>query len=552
VQLNPRPKRRIAALLCAALMLAPGPAVVAQSQPQTQSPNMLPSLGDSASEDLSIGAERYLGEQIMRLVRRDPLYMDDPVLLEYVQEQWQPLLEAARKLGEIGTDIDLRYTFEPFLVRDPSVNAFALPGGFIGVHLGLIAMTANRDELAAVLAHELSHVTQRHIARNISVSKRASLLGIAATILGVLAASRASGADAANAGAAAVTGGQAAAIQTQLNFSRDMEREADRVGYGVMSQAGFSSAGMAGMFEKLDQASRLNDSGNYPYLRSHPLTVERIGEARSRMAIDGVAPASGNAFEHATARARASVLMDPRNEILRRLQGADNKAGREAAELTPPERLGAAYTSALASTLLTDWQRADSALALAAKLAKDNEGAPGGDARASRAVQMLGAQSMVERGDPDRAAAWLAPLASDASRPVMLLRSQIAVAQAARGAATAAGAPGTKLALQRSADALQTWVTLHPLDALAWKQLSQVWSALGQTLRAVRAEAEAQYAVGDLPGAIERLRAGQRIARGTSASDYIEASVIDARLRDITIEMRAIMAEQKKGGRLGG
>ncbi len=202
--------------------------------------------------------------------------------------------------------------------------------------------------------------------------------------------------------------------------------------------------------------------------------------------------------------------------------------------------------------MLTDWKRADTALALAAKLAKDNEGAPGGDARALRAVQMLGAQSMVERGDPDRAAAWLAPLARDASRPVMLLRSQIAIAQAARGAATAARLPDTKLALQNSADALQTWVTLHPLDAPAWKQLSQVWTALGQTLRALRAEAEAQYAVGDLPGAIERLRAGQRIARGASASDYIEASVIDARLRDITIEMRAIMAEQKKGGRLGG
>ena len=542
--LNLRPAlRRLVALFCAALMLAQAPAAVVA---QSASPNMLPSLGDSASEELSIGAERQIGEQIMRLVRRDPEYMDDPVLLEYVQEQWQLLLDASRKLGNLGPDIDTRYTFEPFLVRDPSVNAFALPGGFIGVHLGLIAMTVDRDELAAVLAHELSHVTQRHIARSIGLNKQASLRGIAATILGVLAASRASGADGSNAAAAAIQGGQAAAIQTQLNFSRDMEREADRVGYSVMTQAGYSAIGMAGMFEKLDQASRLNDSGNYPYLRSHPLTIDRIAEARSRLAIDGAKPPTGNAFEHATMRARANVLMDPRNERLLRLQGADAKAARETADLSGADRLGAAYASALASTLLHDWPRADAALAKATALARDSAGS---DARALRTVQLLGAQSMMERNDPDRAATWLAPLASDSARPVMLLRSQVAVAQAARGAAAA---PDTKEALHRNADALQTWVSLHRLDAPAWRQLSLTWTALDQPLRAVRADAESQYALGDLPGAIERLRAGQRMTRASDRPDYIEASVIDARLRDITAEMRAIIAEQRKNRGMGG
>ncbi|MEO8124290.1 MAG: M48 family metalloprotease, partial [Burkholderiales bacterium] len=236
---KPRPPRlrgrRVAVLLSGALLfgsIAP-PAAIAQS------PNALPALGDSASEDLSLGTEREIGMQIMRIVRRDPDYLDDPMLLEYVNEIWQPLVAAARKVGNITEEIDLRYTFEPFLVRDRSVNAFALPGGFVGVHLGLIAMTVDRDELAAVLAHELSHVTQRHIARSVAVSKQASILGIVATILGVLAASRAPGPSGGNAAAAAVTGGQAAAIQTQLNFSRDREREADRVGYGVLSQAGY-------------------------------------------------------------------------------------------------------------------------------------------------------------------------------------------------------------------------------------------------------------------------------------------------------------------------
>ncbi|HRI18462.1 MAG TPA: M48 family metalloprotease, partial [Burkholderiaceae bacterium] len=276
----------------------------------------MPSLGDPVSEDLSVGTERQIGEQIMREIRRDPDYLDDPVLLEYVQSLWLPLIEAARMRGEIGPELETRFPFEVFLVRDRSVNAFALPGGFVGVHLGLIAVTATRDELAAVLAHELSHVTQRHIARSIAPSRQATILGLVTTILGVLVASRSGNPAGAN---AVISAGQGAAIQAQLNFSRDMEREADRIGYGVMTQAGYSASGMASMFEKLDQASRFNDSGNYPYLRSHPLTIDRIGEARTRAGADAARTTSGSVMLHATMQARARVLMDPRAEHLRRL-----------------------------------------------------------------------------------------------------------------------------------------------------------------------------------------------------------------------------------------
>ena len=244
---------------CCAVALLAGAAL-----PPALAQNQLPALGDSVSEDFGVGAERNLGEQIMRSIRRDPDYIDDPVLVDYLQSLWQPLVRTAREKGDIGEDTTQRFAWEPFLVRDRSVNAFALPGGFVGVHLGLIAMTSSSDELASVLAHELSHVTQRHIARGMSNSRRQSLLSAAAMILGVLAASRASSADAAN---AVIVGGQAASIQGQLNFSRDMEREADRMGYGLLTGAGFAPSGMAAMFEKLDQASRLNDSGGFPYLR---------------------------------------------------------------------------------------------------------------------------------------------------------------------------------------------------------------------------------------------------------------------------------------------
>ncbi|HRP28833.1 MAG TPA: M48 family metalloprotease [Burkholderiaceae bacterium] len=563
-RLPPRRRgRRVAAIVSAALLfgaVAP-PAAVAQS------PNALPALGDSASEDLSVGTEREIGIQIMRIVRRDPAYLDDPMLLEYVNEIWQPLVAAARKNGNITDEIDLRYTFEAFLVRERSVNAFALPGGFVGVHLGLIAMTVDRDELAAVLAHELSHVTQRHIARSIGVSKQASLLGIVATILGVLASSRMGGASGGNAAAAAVTGGRAATIQAQLNFSRDMEREADRVGYGVLTEAGFTPAGMAAMFDKLENASRLMDDGNYPYLRSHPLTVERIGEARARLGGASVPVYTGDILEHAIAQARSRVLMDPRVESLRRMQDLDADAVRApevpavAAPRNPDakveqlpdvavfgigsrtQRLGAAYASALASTLLKDWQRADHALGIAFKVASE-DGKP--DPRAERAVRLLAVQSLTDRGDLDRALAMLAPLRAEMSRPVLLLQAQLARSLGARDPKTA------QAELRDSEDRLQTWVANHPLDASAWKALSDLWAVDGQPLRALRAEAENEYALGNLPGAIERLRAGQRMARTASASDYIEASVIDSRLRAISAEMRAIIEAQQKGRGPGG
>jgi predicted Zn-dependent protease len=176
----------------------------------------------------------------MRDIRRDPDYLDDPVLLEYLNSIWQPLVAAAKSRGDIDPGTDGQFAWEAFLVRDRSVNAFALPGGFVGVHLGLIAMTSSADELASVLAHELTHVTQRHIARSIGNSQKASLVGLGAMILGILAASRSNNADMAQ---AAIVGGQAAALQGQLNFSRDMEREADRIGFGVPGCRGVQPGG---------------------------------------------------------------------------------------------------------------------------------------------------------------------------------------------------------------------------------------------------------------------------------------------------------------------
>ncbi|MEO8807614.1 MAG: M48 family metalloprotease [Burkholderiaceae bacterium] len=512
---------RLITAACAAALLCP----------PAWAQNQLPALGDPASEDFNLGTERKLGDEIMREIRADPDYLDDPVLLEYLQSLWQPLVAQARVRGNITSDIDQRMAWEPFLVRDRSVNAFALPGGYVGVHLGLMAITATRDELASVLAHEMSHVTQRHIARSIANSKRASLVSLAGLIVGVLAASRAgnSSVDAAN---AAIAGSQALAIQGQLNFSRDMEREADRVGFSVMSGAGFAPGGMAAMFEKLDQSSRLNDSGGFPYLRSHPLTTERIGEARARL---GAAPPAApvSVLEHTAAQARARVLMDARVDALRRWQALD--AERSTASVA--DKLASAYESALASTLLRDWARADASIAAALNIVRTS---PRSDARAERAVALLNVQSLLARGDAAKANAALAPYVNDASRPVMLLATQAVLAESAAGVAR----PDDAVLKQRASE-LQTWVAVNPRDPLAWTALSQVSERLGQPLRAIRADAEARFALGDLVGAVDRLHAGQRRARSGGAVDFIDASVIDARLRDVELLRKQIKADEK-------
>ncbi len=544
---------RLRALFLAGVFCAGLPVQMAHAQVR------LPALGEEAGEEFSIGTERTLGEQIMREVRRDPAYLDDPPLLDYVQRVWRPLIEAARQRGEITAETAQQLAWEVFLVRDRSVNAFALPGGYVGVHLGLIAVTSSGDELAAVLAHELSHVTQRHIARGIVNTQRTTLLSLAGLILGVLAASRAGSSDGVQ---AAVVGSQAAAAQSQLNYTRDMEREADRVGFGVLTDAGYSPAGMASMFEKLENANRLNDSGAFPYLRSHPLTVERISEARARLALSGAA-APADPIEHVLMGARSRVLMDSGAEGLRRQQQRVASAiAPGAAPMSFNERLGALYAGALANLLLDDAAAADTAVAKALELLRDR---PAAVAPAARAFHELQVQAVLQRGDPAAALKLLdAPVLQPATRWTLLLRGQAALGLWFASLRTAdpecAGPPRTappapvvvcgardqalKL-LQQSAESLQSWLSLHPRDPLAWNMLAQGEEALGHRLRAMRAQAEARAALGDISGAIDRLRAAQTVARTGGANDFIDASVIDARLRQLEAQRREIMAEMR-------
>lgn len=500
--------------------------------PWARAQTALPALGESASADLSVNDERRLGEQIMRFIRPDPDYLDDPVLLAYVQSLWDPLVAASRQQGHIGPDTGPAFAWELFLVRARSVNAFALPGGHVGVHLGLIALTESPDELASVLAHELSHVTQRHIARGMGSAQRQGMVGLAAMILGLLAASQAGSADAAR---AAIVGGQAVMAQGQLNFSRDMEREADRIGFGILDGAGFSPAGMAAMFDKLAFANRLTDSGAYPYLRSHPLTTERISEARDRVAGSAGAAAAQDVPLYGLMRARARVLMDSSAAALRRLQEAPDGDASAAAGLS---ELSGLYAQALASARLRDAPAARQAVEAALRRA----GQPGVDAPTRQAVHRLAAEVLTAIGALPEAEAALAQADADAGRPGLLLRADLALAQARQ-----AGTDAPPGALRRSAEGLQVWTTEHPSDATAWAALAQTAEAAGLPLRAQRARAEARAAVGDLVAAVDHLRSAQRTARQGTAADPIEAQVIDARLRTLDRELREWREEMRAG-----
>ncbi|RYY96277.1 MAG: peptidase M48 [Comamonadaceae bacterium] len=451
---------------------------------------------------MSVGAERKLGERIARELYRDPDYIDDPVLVEYVQGIWQPLLAAARSRGDLNAELDERFAWQVLLGKDRSINAFALPGGWLGLHLGLVSVTTTRDELASVLAHELSHVTQRHISRMVTQEARQAPWMVAAMILGALAVSKNP-----EAGKAVIMGGQALGIQQQLNFSRDMEREADRIGLGVMTQAGFQAQGFVTMFEKLQQAARLNDNGAYPYLRSHPMSTERAADMQSRQQLQASTPAV-TTLEHAIAAGRARVISNPGVDALR---GLLLEADASILSSQPRARqAGALYAGTLAASRLRD------AAASARLLARLNA-VVASDPVAQRLARLLEAEIALAAGDRARVLQLLD--ASATGRPDMLLVTQ---AQLQSGKAEAA------------AQRLQTWVATQPRDATAWQQLASAYQAQGQALRAVRAEAESRMAQLDYTAALDRFKAAQDIVRrGGSGGDHIEASIIDTRARQV-------------------
>ncbi|HUH87173.1 MAG TPA: M48 family metalloprotease [Pusillimonas sp.] len=238
----------------------------AQAQPAG-----LPSMGSASAVELPPMLEQTLGDAIMEQGRRDPTYINDPDVSQY-------LAGLGRKL--VAGSANPAQGIQVFAIRDPQINAFALPGGYVGIHSGLVVSSDNESQLASVVAHEIGHVLQRHVARGMTQQSQSSHL-MMASVAGALLAALAGSGDLAM-GVAAF--GQAAAVDRQLGFSRQAEQEADRIGLEMLRKGGYDPDGMAQMFGRLMNASRLNEGmGGGSYASTHPLSIQRMSDIQNRV-----------------------------------------------------------------------------------------------------------------------------------------------------------------------------------------------------------------------------------------------------------------------------
>jgi beta-barrel assembly-enhancing protease len=256
--------------LTATLVTALGLAVGARAQELS-----LPDIGSSAATLLTPQEESEYGAYTLYSLRHYGYVMDDPLI-----DRW--LDGMGYRLAAVSDRPQQHFTF--FMMRDRSINAFATLGGYVGTNAGLVMTANSEDEVAGVLAHEISHVTQRHVLRSVERAKRDQLPIMLAMLGAIVAAQTSSSRNSADAIQAAVVGSQALAAQRQINYTRSNEAEADRVGIQTLYRSGYDVNGMANFFERMAKATR-GDAGGYTapsYLQSHPVTSVRISEARDR------------------------------------------------------------------------------------------------------------------------------------------------------------------------------------------------------------------------------------------------------------------------------
>ena len=229
----------------------------------------LPSLGDAGSAVISLEQERALGQAWLRSFRAGTDLERDYLLQEYVENL---LFSMVRYSAMEDKRLDV------LIVDNPTLNAFAVPGGIVGVHTGLFNYAETEDQFSSVMAHELSHLSQRHFARSVAANRKNSTASLAGLLAGVILAATVGG----DAGLAALSATQAAALEASLKYSRQNEQEADRIGMSVLVEAGYDPQGMADMFENMLKATRYVGYQAPEYLRTHPLTETRVNDAQLR------------------------------------------------------------------------------------------------------------------------------------------------------------------------------------------------------------------------------------------------------------------------------
>jgi predicted Zn-dependent protease len=457
--------------------------------------NGLPDLGESSRAELSPQMERRIGESIMNEIRlREPSYVDDPEINDYLERLGRRLVAAsANPSGE----------FNFFAIRDNTVNAFAMFGGYIGVNTGTLLTAQSESELAGVLAHEIAHVTQNHLARQIAKEKQNTIPSLIAMAIGVLAARSNT-----SVAAGVMASAQAGMIQSQLAYSRDYEREADRIGYQSLEKAGFDVHGMSDFFEQLQKASRLYENNAPVYFRSHPLTIERLSDMQNRARNSPyrqVVSSLDFQLVRARLRAQAGQPKDAISEFERLLR--EGKYSSETAT-----RYGLAY-ALLRARDIAGARRANAPL---------NE-------KQGESPILAGLSASISEQSGDFAGA------QEIYRQALLRFPQAkSLVYGYADSLYAAGSPPQALAF------LEGRLASDQSDFKLFGLQAKVYAALGRHVQQRRAQAEYYLLQGQLGAAIEQLQYAQKEKDG----DFYELSAVDARLR----ELRNLQMEEEKRG----
>ncbi|MFP3565594.1 M48 family metalloprotease [Paraburkholderia sp. SIMBA_030] len=476
----------------------------------------LPDLGNGGAGSLTPQAERKLGERVMRELRRDPDYLDDWLVRDYLNSV-ATKLAAAANAQYIG---GYRPEFDLFAIRDSQINAFSLPGGFVGVNTGLIVTTQTESELASVLGHEMGHVLQRHISRMITTGERSGYAALAGLLFGILAGVIAHSGDL---GSAIAIGGQAYAVDNQLRFSRSAEHEADRVGFLLLVGAGYDPYAMATFFSRLDRAS-MSDTGVPAYARTHPLTGERIADMEDR-ARRAPYRQPHQASEYGFVRARARLLQDrSRGEYA-------DETSRLRSEIEDRTALNVAanwYGIAYGQMLLERYDDAAASLASSRAVFVAGERSEGVAARSSPSLDVLAAD-IARRAGRDDEAARLAELAQK-----RWPQSNAAIDMHIR----------TLLTMRRFAEAQALALKetrAYPEQPAWWLYLAQASAGNGDALTQHRALAEKFALEGAWLSAIRQLKE----ARDIKTIGYYDLATVDARLHEMENRYREERLEEK-------
>jgi beta-barrel assembly-enhancing protease len=478
-------KRLLAQIALVTIIVSSAGIVAAQS-------TKLPDMGGTSTRVLSPEDERTFPKDFERFLRASQLLVEDPMIRGFFEDMGYRLVAHSARPSS---------GFHFFVLNEPSINAFAAPAGVIGLHTGLILTAHDESEVAGVVAHEIAHITQDHLARGLEQAQQVSLPTMLAT-LGLVLAAAAAGASA-DANQAILMSGMGLAQQFQINHTRQNEAEADRIGIGLLAEAGYDPHGMARFFERLNMASRAMGQGPPEYLRTHPLTVNRIAEARDRaegLTVRG--QRDGEMFHFVQARLRAQLVQRP--------EQAEEFFKARINDGTRPE-------SAMRYGLALTWIRARRLDEAAEQVAILLESDPN-----RQIYQLLEADWLLASGRVDESLERLEHLYARYSGSRMVTTQYAQTLMHERDTEKAA----------RAAEVLRRHLRRHPDDLPMTELLARAADRAGEPVRATEALAESYYMRGGVYEAIEQL---ERVARRDDL-DYYQRARINARIDELRSE----------------